>query len=98
MTRKQDMSRIARLQRNSTFRNYLAVVVACSFLYFAVSVANAQLGPKDGADLSPTDLERVKVGDKAPDFTLENMDGQKLTLSEVYSKRNVVLVFYRGQW
>jgi peroxiredoxin len=80
------------------FRNYLAVVIACGFLHFAVSVVNAQLGPKDGADLSPTDLERVKVGDKAPDFTLENMDGQKLTLSDVYSKRNVVLVFYRGQW
>jgi peroxiredoxin len=80
------------------FRNYLAVVIACGFLYFAVSVVNAQLGPKDGAVLSPTDLERVKVGDKAPDFTLENMDGQKVTLSEVYSKRNVVLVFYRGQW
>jgi hypothetical protein len=98
MTRKEDMARIARLRRNSMFRNYLAVVIACGFLYFAVSVVNAQLGPKDGAVLSPTDLERVKVGDKAPDFTLENMDGQKITLSEVYSKRNIVLVFYRGQW
>jgi cytochrome oxidase Cu insertion factor (SCO1/SenC/PrrC family) len=98
MARKEDMARIAGLRGNSTFRNYLAVVIAYGFLYFAVAVVNAQLGPKDGADLPPTDLERVKVGDKAPDFTLENMDGQELTLSEVYSKRNVVLVFYRGQW
>jgi cytochrome oxidase Cu insertion factor (SCO1/SenC/PrrC family) len=98
MARKEDMARIAWLRGNSTFRNYLAVVIVCGFLYFAVAVVNAQLGPKDGADLPPTDLERVKVGDKAPDFTLENMDGQKLTLSEVYGKRNVVLVFYRGQW
>jgi cytochrome oxidase Cu insertion factor (SCO1/SenC/PrrC family) len=80
------------------FRNYLAVVVACGFLYFAVSVANAQLGPKDGADLPPTNLERVKVGDTAPDFTLENMDGKRVTLSEVYRNKAVVLVFYRGQW
>jgi peroxiredoxin len=80
------------------FRNCLAVMVAISFLYFPVSAANAQLGPKDGADLAPTDLERVKVGDKAPDFTLENMDGRPITLSEVYRDKAVVLVFYRGQW
>jgi len=61
-------------------------------------MANAQLGPKDGANLPPADLERVKIGDAAPDFTLENMDGQQITLSEVYRNRNVVLVFYRGQW
>jgi peroxiredoxin len=30
------------------------------------------------ANLKPSDLERVKVGNKAPDFTLENMDGQKI--------------------
>jgi hypothetical protein len=63
-----------------------------------LAVANAQLGPKDIADLPPTDPERVKVGDTAPDFTLENLDGRRITLSEVYRKMNVVLVFYRGQW
>ena len=56
------------------------------------------MGPKDGTHLPPTDLERVKVGDAAPDFTLENMDGQPVTLSEVYRKKAVVLVFYRGYW
>lgn len=79
-------------------RNCFAVVVACSFLYLTVSVANAQLGPKDGENLVPTDLERVKIGDTAPDFTLENMDGRRIALSEVYRNRNVILVFYRGQW
>jgi cytochrome oxidase Cu insertion factor (SCO1/SenC/PrrC family) len=98
MTRKKGNRRIARLGDNSIFRNCFAVVVACGFLYLAISVANAQLGPKDGADLPPTDLERVKIGDSAPNFTLENMDGRRITLSEAYSKNNVVLVFYRGQW
>jgi cytochrome oxidase Cu insertion factor (SCO1/SenC/PrrC family) len=73
-------------------------VATGSFLCVAVSVANAQLGPKDGAELPPTDLERVKVGDTAPDFTLENMDGRRVTLSNVYRDKTVVLVFYRGQW
>jgi cytochrome oxidase Cu insertion factor (SCO1/SenC/PrrC family) len=86
---------IERPRASSTFRNSLAIAIAYSFLYLAV--ANAQLGAKDVA-LPPTDLERVKVGDTAPDFTLENLDGRRITLSEVYRKMNVVLVFYRGQW
>jgi cytochrome oxidase Cu insertion factor (SCO1/SenC/PrrC family) len=69
---------------------------------FALCVANtavlAQLGPKDGPNLPPTDLERVKVGQPAPDFTLENMDGKPVSLSDFRGKQSVVLVFYRGQW
>ena len=82
----------------SNLRIRCAVVVVCGFLGLFASLANAQLGPKDGANLTPTDLERVKVGDTAPDFTLENMDGQKISLSDVYRSKKVVLVFYRGQW
>jgi len=44
------------------------------------------------------DLERVRVGDRAPDFSLENMDGKRITLSDFRAKNNVVLVFYRGHW
>ena len=62
------------------------------------SAAYAQLGPKGGIEPKPTDLERVKVGDVAPDFTLENMDGNRISLSDFRGKKSVVLVFYRGQW
>ena len=98
MTWNKGIWRIERLRESSTFRNSLAIAIAYSFLYLALAVANAQLGPKDGGNLPPTDLERVKIGDTAPDFTLENMDGRRITLSEAYSKNDVVLVFYRGQW
>jgi len=60
--------------------------------------AFAQLGPKDEANLAPTDLDRIKVGQPAPDFTLDNMDGKQVSLSEFRGKKSVVLVFYRGQW
>jgi len=60
--------------------------------------ASAQLGPKDGGDLRATELERVKVGQAAPDFTLEDVDGKNITLSDFRGKKSVVLVFYRGQW
>jgi cytochrome oxidase Cu insertion factor (SCO1/SenC/PrrC family) len=68
------------------------------FVVFSSWVAHAQLGPKEGGNLKPTDLERVKVGDTAPDFTLENLDGNRISLSDFRGKKNVVLVFYRGQW
>ena len=57
-----------------------------------------RLGPRDGEDLPPTDLERVEVGERAPDFSLESYSGDILTLSDYRGERNVVLVFYRGHW
>jgi thioredoxin-dependent peroxiredoxin len=36
----------------------------------------------------------VKVGDKAPDFTLPSQIGDNVTLSEFFGKKNVVLYFY----
>jgi short-subunit dehydrogenase/peroxiredoxin len=60
--------------------------------------AFGQLGPKDGANLSPTELNRIKVGEKAPDFTLEDADGKNISLSDFRGKKSLVLVFYRGYW
>ena len=40
----------------------------------------------------------VKVGDKAPDFSLRNTRGQEITLADQLSKGPVVLGFYRGRW
>jgi cytochrome oxidase Cu insertion factor (SCO1/SenC/PrrC family) len=40
----------------------------------------------------------VGVGDVAPDFTLEDQNGQKVKLLEARGKSPVVLVFYRGYW
>ena len=76
-------------------RSLVAFAFALSIMY---APAFAQLGPKDGANLAPTDLDRIKVGQLAPDFTLENMDGKPLSLSDFRGKKSVVLVFYRGQW
>ncbi len=36
----------------------------------------------------------VKVGDKAPDFTLPSQMGDNVTLSEFFGKKNIVLYFY----
>lgn len=77
---------------------YLAIVffVVGTSLLFAQK--ESPLGPKDGAGLPPTDLERIQVGSVAPDFTLESKEDRLITLSEYRGKKDVVLVFYRGHW
>lgn len=57
-----------------------------------------ELGPADGRDLPGTDLDRVQVGQTAPDFTLVSLAGAPVTLSSFRGRQNVVLVFYRGHW
>jgi hypothetical protein len=44
-------------------------------------------------------MERVvKVGDKAPDFTLKNTEEQDVNLHHLLEQAPVVLIFYRGKW
>lgn len=50
-------------------------------------------------DLRTSDSGRGLIaGVKAPDFTLVDSTGQKITLSEELLKGPVVLIFYRGTW
>ena len=72
------------------------VLALLVFLYAAAGWA--QLGLKEGLNLKPTDLDRIELGQPAPDFTLENYDGNKITLSGFRGKKAVVLAFYRGHW
>jgi len=62
------------------------------------AAAPRALGPVDGQDLPGTDLDRIAIGDMAPDFTLETYRGETLTLSENRGQREILLVFYRGAW
>lgn len=43
-----------------------------------------------------TNTTPLKVGDKAPDFTLKSLDDQTVRLSELTAKGNVVLIVLRG--
>lgn len=69
------------------------------FLFFALlSAQQPALGPLDGEGLPPTDLDRVSVGQIAPDFRLADEQGVVYQLSQYRGKKNVVLVIYRGYW
>lgn len=57
------------------------------FLLAIVAVSLAQATPKP-----PT--THLKVGDAAPDFTLNDTAGKPVKLSDFKGKKNVVLAFY----
>ena len=40
----------------------------------------------------------LKVGDTVPDFTLPNVRGEAITLSDVLDKGPAIVAFYRGAW
>ena len=40
----------------------------------------------------------AKVGDSAPDFTLQDQFDRKITLSDFKGKANVLLLFYPLDW
>lgn len=45
---------------------------------------------------APEEQTGLKVGEKAPKFTLEDQEGKKRSLDELLSKGKVALVFYRS--
>jgi cytochrome oxidase Cu insertion factor (SCO1/SenC/PrrC family) len=46
----------------------------------------------------PTTPSVLRVGERAPDFTLPDAAGRPVTLADFRGKKPVVLVFYRGAW
>ena len=92
-----NLHRSPRVRGVVNVRRSIAIAALLAPLAFTGPAAGV-LGPKDGGDLSPTDLDRVRVGDPAPDFTLESETGVPTTLSDFRGRANVVLVFYRGRW
>lgn len=53
----------------------------------------------DPGILEPVDSKTaLKVGEEAPDFTLSDLKGQRVSLSDYLGKKNVVLSFVPAAW
>lgn len=53
----------------------------------------------DPGKLQPRNTtEAIEVGDKAPDFTLPSVSGDKVSLSDYRGKKNVVISFVPAAW
>lgn len=79
------------LYRGKIFGPILTGLGVLLFAVFAFSIfyVARQLPPSTGAP---------QVGQKAPDFTLPDQDGNPVTLSKLLESGGVVLIFYRGYW
>ncbi len=75
----------------------LAVMLILLATYLPVSL-NPQPSAQQSASTTTQRSSPVNVGEMAPDLTLEDQDGRKVSLSSARGKRPVVLVFYRGYW
>lgn len=84
--------------RRFAFTLLIAAVVAGGCAGPGADANDPTLGPVDGRDLPGTDLDRVQVGDLAPDFSLVSLAGPIVSLSSFRGQKNVILVFYRGYW
>jgi len=77
-----------------SFRSFAASVL----LITGIAQAGAARGVRSNKIDEPKRAEPVSVGEGAPDFTLEDMQGNQVTLSAAKGKAPTVLVFYRGYW
>ena len=59
-------------------------------------IASPSPSPTPTVDPRITDLNRIKVGSEAPDFSLLDQDGKSHRLADFRGKKYVVLAFYRG--
>lgn len=62
----------------------------------ALSCTKSGLNSGQEAELQPR-LNPVQVGELAPNFTLEDQNGQRVKLSDLRNAPTV-LAFYRGNW
>lgn len=76
----------------------LRVVAAITLIIGSIS-CTTKLDSSSASDsnLKPRETP-VAIGEKAPDFTLEDQNNRKVTLSSTHGSMPTVLVFYRGNW
>ena len=73
------------------------VGVALLIVTFAEATLSHSYAPVSTVDDAKR-IEPVRNGEEAPDFTLEDLQGNPITLSSARGKTATVVVFYRGYW
>jgi peroxiredoxin len=78
----------------------LIALFICLFASSAYSLSDAYKNNiYNPGELKPVDsVLKVKVGQKAPDFTLKAVSGKTISLKDYYGKKNVVISFVPAAW
>ena len=69
-------------------------VISASLLFAIGAFAQSPPAPSPTPAPTPVPYDKLKVGDIAPDFTLPDLAGKPVKLSDFRGKQNVVLAFY----
>jgi len=51
-----------------------------------------------GVDMDGNIPKGLNVGDKAPMFVINSIDGQKVDAASILKEKELVIIFYRGEW
>jgi peroxiredoxin len=87
--------------------NFLVLTAAISAMVLILSPAKDSFSLSDAyknniyqvGPLKPTDSKlKIKVGEKAPGFSLPSVSGGKVSLKDYFGKKNVVLSFVPAAW
>ena len=73
-----------------------SMALLLAFMLLAVPNVWAQEKGKGKAKPAPDEQTGLKVGEKAPRFTLKDQEGKERSLDEFLGKGKVALVFYRS--
>lgn len=78
----------------------LVIVGALAFNAFAQDeiTKNKQAAIRPEVTTADAVQNALKVGDKMPEFSLDDSDGKAVSSSELLREGNLVVVFYRGAW
>jgi peroxiredoxin len=77
---------------------------ACTAILFLIPMSHAESEPLESCIYNPGKLKpqasvpKLKIGDIAPDFALQDLTGEQIALSSFREKRNVVMSFVPAAW
>ena len=83
---------------------YFKVLLIIAALLFSVTVSYSASEQFKGkiyhpGTLKPIDSKtKLKIGDKAPNFTLQSVSGNEISLKQYLGKKNVVISFVPAAW
>ena len=76
--------------------SFISVLLATSAMGASAAFKDNIYNP---GQLKPIDSKlKVKIGERAPDFSLPSVTGEKITLSQYKGKKNVMISFVPAAW
>jgi hypothetical protein len=79
------------LYRGKIFGSIFALISALLFAFFTYEIFYV-------LRQVPLSAQAPRVGEKAPEFTLPDQNGNSVALADLLSPNGAVLIFYRGHW